>query len=772
MQPLRRLIAHPYMFVLPLLLSLLLAPAGFTPALAQTEPPAPEITAPTDALSTVETVDGQVEPPIPPASDEDTIRAALDDTLNQVREMSLAYMLYQVSIDHIQFTGDHSLALVWLAFTDPETGEIAATEPGLALARRSAEDADWEITLQVDPAWADSLVQVPDDLLPAEARAEFLAPDPQEITAQASAPISGYKLPWKGGTYNYVSGSVGHVLTYKSCPTTCMYAFDFADGNMFPIHAARSGTVKYVYDAAPNGNTSTTNYIVLEDASTTPTTYQVYYHLAQGTVPAELKKIGAPVSQGQFIGNADDTGASTGHHLHFHVHTNPNAVWASSVDITFDDVAENGGRPRTCTEAANYPEYGNQCAPGNKYLSGNSSGPAPAAPAITGPTGTLRTSRPVLTWTAVPAATQYNLWVNKAGSASAALSVSINADSCVDGNCTYTPAVDLADASYEFKARAASGGGWSAWSSPVSFTLNTLPEVPELVSPSGTIRTSSPAYTWKVVPGASRYYLMVYEEKSASYVIYRTLTASTICGAETCAYTSTLKLKHGNYRFKVRAGNATTWSGYSPSMYFTAYLAPNPPVTGEPAPDSKVTVQRPRYSWQAVAGATKYQLHVYSLTKKKTIGTYTASSTYLCSGETCSYRPGTNLSSGKYQFRVRAYNSYGYGDYSPYQPFTVQLVPDPPELVAPAGTIDTLSPVYTWKPVPGVTAYYLMVWSYSENEYIIYRTLYPSKVCSGETCSYTSTLNVVSGLPYGFKVRASNSFGSGAFSTYMDFTPR
>lgn len=765
------------------ILALVITQVGFifTPVFAQDEVPTPQETTqptptstetlPTEAVEPTEPpLDDQVIPPTPVMTDEEAIQAALDDSLNQMREMSLAYLLYDVEIDHLEFAEDGSLALVWLAFHDPQTGENIATEPGLALARRAEDGQAWGITLQVDPAWTETLALVPEAMLSAENKAELLAPEPDEASAQATTPIGGYKLPWKGGTYNYISGSIGHVLTYKSCPTTCMYAFDFADGTMFPIHAARSGVVKYFYDSAANGNTSTTNYIVLEDASTTPTTYQVYYHLAQGTIPAGLRVVGAPVSQGQYIGNADDTGASTGHHLHFHVHTNPNAVWSTSIDITFDDVGENGGRPRTCAEAAAYPSYGTQCAPGNKLLSGNSSGAAPAAPAITGPSGTLKTSKPALTWNAVPNANQYSLWINKVGQTSAALSVSVNADVCSGNMCSYTPTTALADASYEFKARAGTDAGWSAWSTPTSFTLNTVPTVPELVSPGGQISINNPAYTWKVVPGASRYYLMVYAEKSSSYVIYRTLTADAVCGAETCAYTSTLKLGHGNYKFKVRAGNATVWSAYSAFMTFNAYLAPVPPTLTEPAADTKITIQRPTYRWQAVPGATKYQIHVYSLTKKATVGTYAATSTYLCTGDVCSYKPATNLASGKYQVRIRAYNSYGYGDYSAYTPFTVQLVPDPPATVSPSGTISTLSPAYTWKAVPGVTSYYLMVWSYAENTYIIYRTLYPANVCSGDTCAYTSTANVVKGRAYGFKVRASNSFGVGVFSPYMDFT--
>ena len=40
-----------------------------------------------------------------------------------------------------------------------------------------------------------------------------------------------------------------------------------------------------------------------------------------------------------------------------------------SIDIIFDEVAVNGGRPRTCYEAATWPQYGTECA--NYYVSAN-----------------------------------------------------------------------------------------------------------------------------------------------------------------------------------------------------------------------------------------------------------------------------------------------------------------------------------------------------------------------------------------------------------------
>jgi len=304
-------------------------------------------------------------------TEEEDIALALQQAISKHDEV-LPFLINKVSIDHIKFSEDRALALVWLSLSDLESGEIIPGEPGLAIASRQSDETGndhWEITLQVDPTWANVLSQIPESLLNAETKARYMPKI--QATPKDHQIYTGYRLPWENDRAVRVSGSIGHVFTYKSCPSTCLYAFDFADGTMFPVVAAKGGIVKYAVWNWPNGNTEHANYLVLEDNSTSPTTYQVYFHLAQGSIPEKFRVKGAEVLQGEFIGLADDTGYSTSHHLHFHVHTNTNSYWGTSVDIVFDEVKINGGRPRTCTEAANYPEYGTQCQSGNWFVSEN-----------------------------------------------------------------------------------------------------------------------------------------------------------------------------------------------------------------------------------------------------------------------------------------------------------------------------------------------------------------------------------------------------------------
>jgi len=315
--------------------------------------------------------------PPPPETQATPLESALEEALQEKvaqHELGvLAFTLYRVSIERIVPSPQGDIALLWLALIDPQTGEPIPAEPGLAIARRSGglgiQSSDWQITLQADADWPQALASIPDDLLDEDLRARYAAPPAELLQAQATV-YRGYKLPWAGGLKKRLSGSIGHFLWYRSCTIDyCRYAYDFADGTMFPILAARGGTVYMAKWDCANGDETCSNYIVLKDVTTSPITYQLYLHLAQNSIPENLRQVGAVVRQGQYIGNADDTGYSTGHHLHFHVHTNPNGYWGTSVDIRFDDVSINDGTPRNCYEANRWPGYGTQCQ--DEYVSGN-----------------------------------------------------------------------------------------------------------------------------------------------------------------------------------------------------------------------------------------------------------------------------------------------------------------------------------------------------------------------------------------------------------------
>jgi hypothetical protein len=317
-------------------------------------------------------------PAEPDAATRAEIEAALAAAVARHYESALLYVIYDTGLDRLRVSADGAWALLWITALDWDTGAPVGMEPGLGIGRQT--NGAWTVYLPGDPQWGALFAAVPGEILP-QAEREFWQSSAGACNTSGIGPFTGYYLPWQGGVSLVLTQSIYHTLGWGAGndPDEYMiHAFDFstAPSNYFNVWASKPGTVKFWRDTQPdNDPASPGNYIVIQDTTTSPTSYALYLHLAQGSIPAPLKNAGAPVGQGELIGIADDTGASTNHHLHFQVHTNASSYWGCSVDVLFSDVAINGGRPRLPIEAQNYPQYGS--AGQTAYVSGNSQTPPP-----------------------------------------------------------------------------------------------------------------------------------------------------------------------------------------------------------------------------------------------------------------------------------------------------------------------------------------------------------------------------------------------------------
>jgi hypothetical protein len=331
-------------------------------------------------------------PPPPPDSniDEEKERIAKSvlQAIEDQKEYLLVYLVNEIQISSIELSQDGTEGVIFLELIDPQTGEVLPTEPGLAFT--ALVDGEWEVILPSDPAWIDLVEAAPQELLTDEYKISYIEMYRTAIQTTGMT-YPGYLLPWEAGRTVYLSQSTGHDRYIPS--GSAHYSFDFyIYKTMYQLRASKAGTVWRTRWDVPNGNDQDMgNYIVLKDETTSPTTYQLYLHLAQDSIPEELRTIGTYVAQGQFIGVADDTGQSTGHHLHFHVHTNPNSYWGTSVDITFEDVEINGGRPRRESDLPYCTRPGDVCNQFRTYYVSGNGEPVDSIPPIgdlfTPPTG-------------------------------------------------------------------------------------------------------------------------------------------------------------------------------------------------------------------------------------------------------------------------------------------------------------------------------------------------------------------------------------------------
>jgi len=109
----------------------------------------------------------------------------------------------------------------------------------------------------------------------------------------------------------------------------------------------------------------------------------------------------------------------------------------------------------------------------------------------------------------------------------------------------------------------------------MSFSLP-IPKPPvaaTLVSPSGSITNTTPAYTWNAVldsaqgDAATWYYLWV--DGPSGNVIKQWYQASAVCSGATCSVTPIVALGSGNHTWWIQTWNATGYGPWSSGMDFT-----------------------------------------------------------------------------------------------------------------------------------------------------------------------------------------------------------
>jgi len=199
----------------------------------------------------------------------------------------------------------------------------------------------------------------------------------------------------------------------------------------------------------------------------------------------------------------------------------------------------------------------------------------PTAPIAIAPSGTT-TATPTFSWSAVPNATGYSLWVDDASQEGKIQQVyDAAAAGCAagTGTCSVTPAVALATGAGTWWVKATSAAGDGPWSADRTFTIAapTTPGAPTLIGPSG--KTSlTPTFSWAAVPAATSYALWVDDAKTEGKIqqIYTAAEAGCAAGTSICAVAPRVTLADGTGTFWVKATNALGDGSWSADGSFTA----------------------------------------------------------------------------------------------------------------------------------------------------------------------------------------------------------
>jgi alpha-L-fucosidase len=239
-----------------------------------------------------------------------------------------------------------------------------------------------------------------------------------------------------------------------------------------------------------------------------------------------------------------------------------------------------------------------------------------------------------------------------------------------------------------------------------------------LVSPSGTISTSTPAYTWNA-DALSTWYLL-YVNDSFGHKIntwYSAVQAGCSGGTCTCTVAPGIPLASGSGKWWLLTWNSYGYGPWSDGMSFTV-PAPVPPdkVTLTSPLESITPNNWPAFTWNVASDGTWYLLWVNDSIGNRINNWYSAATN--CSGGSCSVAPGTALGAGPVKWWVQSWSPNGYGPWSEAGTFTAP-VPVPPgkaTLVSPSGSIGTTTPTFSWNADSQSSWYWLWVSDSTENK--------------------------------------------------------
>ncbi len=401
-------------------------------------------------------------------------------------------------------------------------------------------------------------------------------------------------------------------------------------------------------------------------------------------------------------------------------------------------------------------------------------------PTLISPSGNITTASPTYAWTAVASATWYRLWVNEVTASPKIIQWYKAADTgCASGTgtCSITPGIALAAGACRWWVQAYDVAD-GPWSDGMDFAVTLgAPSKATLLSPTGSISTSNPTYTWSAVSSATWYLLWVNDSGTQAKINqwYKAADAGCGSGTGTCAVTPSVSLASGNGQWWIQTWNESGYGPWSDGMVFSVQPGGLPGKAVLISPSGNTSGTSPRFTWNAVANATWYLLWVDdSGTQAKINQWYKAADVGCSSGSgTCAVTPSVTLASGSGQWWVQTWNESGYGPWSDGMVFNIQTggAPGKAVLISPNGSISTTTPTYTWNAVPTSTWYYLSVDDTDvANRVLKWYTASEAGCASGTgTCSVTPATAVSAGGCQWW-IQTYNDYGYGPWSDAMSFT--
>jgi S1-C subfamily serine protease len=233
------------------------------------------------------------------------------------------------------------------------------------------------------------------------------------------------------------------------------------------------------------------------------------------------------------------------------------------------------------------------------------------APLLATPAGeaVIGSLTPQFRWNTVPGANRYQFWVGEGRNASGT--------GLVSTVITYTdpvilPGVLKPGTTYTWAVRAGNDNGWGPWTPDRIFVTSgsivQLP-APAILEPLDlfVVKSVEPILFWTPVAAASRYYVWI--GLSEEDTVYETSTTNLSVTIPSGTLTSG-KTYLWSVRVENSSGVSSLWAQPHPSFTVAVPAGIGVPALLSPAPKALLPFLNPTLTWQAVPGATRYDIWI------------------------------------------------------------------------------------------------------------------------------------------------------------------
>jgi len=298
---------------------------------------------------------------------------------------------------------------------------------------------------------------------------------------------------------------------------------------------------------------------------------------------------------------------------------------------------------------------------------------APAAPTPVSPTGGGIGSTPTYTFTTVPGASSYQIWLydGSVWTTSTSWYTSAQVDPSNTGTGNINLPITLAPGWHYWVIRAQNAAGTGPWGSGISFVVGSLPVAPTPLSPTGGDISPTPTYAFSTVLGATSYQIWLYDGSTwTTGTSWYTSAQVDPSNTGTGSINLPITLAGGYHYWVVRAQNAVGIGPWGTGLSFVVGSLPAAPTAL--GPQGAGISATPTYTFTTVLGATSYQIWLYDGSTWTTDANwYTSSQVDPLNTGTGSITLPTPLSSGYHYWVPHAQNSAGIGPWGSGLSFSV-----------------------------------------------------------------------------------------------------